>query len=135
MNNRMRRMRRVLATQRQIERLSLWHLIGTEAHISDLKERQHQLISFTHAEFALSNALRASIMRRLERLGEALIEARSQSEALRTRHWEEKRSLRRAERLTRILERHAMREEASRHLAEVLELTAHQIRKLPASSL
>ena len=121
MNERLRRSRRVLAVQSQLDRLAQWSLIDLQSRAVVLGDQQCGLVRFMSEESAITGIFSSTMMRRLQTLAEMLATIVNEQEVQRGRHLEECRRLRRAECIVTNLESEVRRKEALRQLAEIIE--------------
>jgi len=121
MSERLRRSRRVLAVQAQLDRLAQWSLIDLQSRAAVLGDQQRGLVRFISEESLVSGIFSSTMMRRLQTLAEMLATIASEQDVQRGRHLEERRRLHRAEWIVTILESEARRKEVLRQLAEIIE--------------
>lgn len=127
MSTRLRRARRILAVQTQLDRLAEWRLIDLQSQAATLEDREQALVHFMQEESAFSGIFPATMMRRLQTLVELRAAAVTGQEAQRARHLEERGRLRRAERIVETLEGDAQRSAALGELAEAVEAAARDV--------
>jgi hypothetical protein len=121
MSERLRRSRRVLAVQSQLDRLAQWSLIDLQSRAAVLGDQQRGLVRFISEESLVSGIFSSTMMRRLQTLAEMLATIASEQDVQRGRHLEERRRLHRAEWIVTNLEIEVRRKEALRQLAEIIE--------------
>lgn len=121
MSERLRRSRRILAVQTQLDKLAEWGLIDLETQAAILKDQQCALINFLSGESEVAGIFSTTMMRRLQSIAERLATIAIEREAQKDCHRDERRRLRCAERTVAILESEERREEAQCQLAEVIE--------------
>ncbi|MGA9486257.1 MAG: hypothetical protein WBV25_04165 [Methylocella sp.] len=121
MNERLRRSRRVLAVQSQLDRLAQWSLIDLQSRAVVLGDQQRGLVRFMSEESLVAGIFSSTMMRRLQTLAEMLATIASEQDLQRGRHLEERRRLHCAEWIVTILESEVRRKEALRQLAEIIE--------------
>ena len=121
MSERLRRSRRVLAVQSQLDRLAQWSLIDLQSRAAVLGDQLRGLVRFISEESLVSGIFSSTMMRRLQTLAEMLATIASEQDVQRGRHLEERRRLHRAEWIVTNLEIEVRRKEALRQLAEIIE--------------
>jgi hypothetical protein len=121
MSERLRRSRRVLAVQSQLDRLAQWSLIDLQSRAVVLVDQQRGLVRFMSEESLVAGFFSSTMMRRLQTLAEMLATIASEQDVQRGRHLEERRRLHRAEWIVTTLESEVRRKEALRQLAEIIE--------------
>ncbi len=104
MTTKLDRARRLLAVQRQRDRLSKWRLAELFAQSAWLDERHQTLTRFLYQEAASSGPYSLIMLRRLKTLEEMRAQAATGEEALRSAHLEDRRYLRHAERMAGALQ-------------------------------
>jgi hypothetical protein len=121
MSERLRRSRRVLAVQSQLDRLAQWNLIDLQSRAVVLGDQQCNLVRFMSEDSVVAGIFSSTMIRRLQTLAEMLATIASEQDVQRGRHLEERRRLHRAEWIVTILESEVRRKEALRQLAEIIE--------------
>src|ERR1019366_5099333 len=121
MSERLRRSRRVLAVQSQLDKLAEWCLIDLQSQAVVLGDQQRGLVRFMSEESALAGIFSLTMMRRLQIIAERLAAIAAEQEVQRGRHLDERSRLRRAERIVGTLESEARRKVALLRLAESIE--------------
>ena len=121
MSERLRRSRRVLAVQSQLDRLTEWCLIDLQSQAAVLGDQQRGLVRFMSEESAVAGIFSLTMMRRLQTIAKMLATIANEQEVQRGRHLDERIRLRRAERIVGTLESEVRRKDALRQLAESIE--------------
>jgi hypothetical protein len=121
MSERLRRSRRVLAVQSQLDRLAEWCLIDLQSQATVLRDQQRGLVRFMSEESAVAGVFSLTMTRRLQSLADRLATIATEQEAQRGRHLDERSHLRRAERIVADLESEVRRKAALSQLAESIE--------------
>jgi ERCC4-related helicase len=123
---RLRKARRVLAVQTELDRLAEWTLNDFERQERALQDQRRDLMRFLDGESAFTDIFATTLMHRLERLetqGAALfVEKRAEVD----RRLEERGRMRRAERIVDALVSEARRKEELRLLAEMIEVAVRR---------
>lgn len=121
MSERLRRSRRVLAVQSQLDRLAEWRLIELQSLASALGDKQRDLIGLLSGESGISGIFSGMILRRLQTVEEMLVTVANAQQTQSGCHQNERRRLRCAERIVANLESEERRTDALCQLAEVIE--------------
>jgi len=122
MTDQLRRSRRILAVQSQLDRLAQWSLIDLQSRAAVLEDQQRGLIRFLSEELTIAEIFSSTMMRRLQTLAEMLATIASEQDAQRDRHLEERSRLRRAKAIVATLESEAQHKDELRQLAEAIEI-------------
>lgn len=128
MNERLKRARRMLAVQSDIERLAAWRLMDSESQGVALTDQRRDLTRRLDADPGLGAAFAAVIIRRLQRIEARRGQLNGEIEAQAGRRLDERRRLRRAQLIVRALELDATRDEGERRLLEAIEAAARRSR-------
>lgn len=121
MNERLRKARRILAVQFQLDRLAAWNLVDLEVQAAALGDRHRDLIRFMDGESAFTGLFAAAMMRRLQALAEAQSAIASKIETQRVQFREERGRLRCAERIVAASEHEARKTVEANRLTEAIE--------------
>lgn len=121
MTERLRKARRVLAVQLQLDRLAKWTLVDLNAQAVALEDRHHDLVRFMDSESAFSGLFATVMMRRLQAAAEAQAAMVKEIEMQSVRLREERGRLRRVERIVKALQLEARRKEELTRLAEAID--------------
>lgn len=121
MSERLRRARRVLAVQAQLDRLAEWSLFDIQAQAAMLENTQRRLVCFMSKESAVAGLFSTLMMRKLEAAAEKLATIAKEQEVQKARQLDERRRLRHAERIVTKLESEERCKAAACQLAEAVE--------------
>ncbi len=83
MSERLRRSRRVLAVQSQLDRLAQWSLIDLQSQAVVLGDQQRGLVRFMSEESLVAGIFSSTMMRRLQTLAEMLATIASEQDVQR----------------------------------------------------
>lgn len=121
MSERLRRARRVLAVQAQLDRLAEWSLIDIKAQAAALEDTQRNLICFMSEESAVAGLFSTLMIHKLQAVAEKLATLVKEQEVQKARQLDERRRLRHAGRMVAKLESDEQRKDAACQLAEAIE--------------
>jgi hypothetical protein len=121
MTEQLRRSRRVLAVQLQLDRLAEWSLIDLQSQAAGLADQQRGLIRFMSEDLAVGGLFSSTMMRRLQTLAEMLATIVNEQDTQRGRHLEERSRLRGAEAIVTNLRSDVRHKDELRQLSEAIE--------------
>lgn len=124
MNERLRKAKRMLAVQSDIDRLADWRLVDIARNDAVLSDQRRVLIGFLDAESAFTAPFAAAMMRRLQRLEESRAKLNDEMQAQSRLRLEERRRLRRAQQIVGAVADEARRLEDRRNLFDAIEAAA-----------
>ena len=127
MGEQLRRSRRILDVQSQLDKLADWKLIDLQTQATILKNQQRDLIHFLSEESEVSGFFSSTMIRRLQTIADKLTTLGIELESQRSRHLAERKRLRCAERTFAIYERDEWHKKILCQLVEAIE-TAQQRR-------
>ncbi|WGJ15684.1 hypothetical protein QEV83_05325 [Methylocapsa sp. D3K7] len=121
MNERLRRSRRVLALQLKLDRLAEWSLIDLQSQTAASTKQQYVLHRIMYEGSDVAGTFSSVIMRKLQAIAENLAVLANEEELQRGRHLDERRRLRRAEKVCADLEYEVGCKALVRQLCETIE--------------
>lgn len=121
MTERLRRSRRVLAVQSQLDRLAEWSLMDVQTQAAVLVDQRHGLHRFMSEGSEVSGMFSSTMMHRLQTIAEKLAALAIEQESRRGCHLDERRRLRRAEIMVGHLENEVRCKDTLRQLTELVE--------------
>ncbi len=121
MNERQRRFRRVLALQLKLDRLAEWRLADLQSQTAAATKHQYALHRIMSEGSDVTGKFSLVILRRLQTVAENLVVLTNQEELQHGHHLDERRRLRRMERIYADLEYEAGRKDMVRQFSETIE--------------
>lgn len=121
MNECLRRSRRILALQLKLDRLAEWRLIDLQSQTAASTNRQYALHRMMYESSDVAGTFSLVIMRKLQVIAENLVVLANEEELQRGRHLDERRRLRRAEKICADIEYEVGCKALVRQLCETIE--------------
>lgn len=121
MNERLRRSRRVVALQLKLDRLAEWRLIDLQSQTAASTKQQYELHRIMAEGSYFAGKFSSVILRKLHTIAENLVVLTNEEELQQGHHLDERRRLRRMERIYADLEYEVGRKDMVRQLSETIE--------------
>jgi len=131
MSERLRRSRRVLVVQSQLDRLAEWTLIDLQSKIAVLEDQRRDLSDFLSEESAVAGIFSSAMMHRLRAIAETTAALANEREAQRNRRLEARRHLRSAAHLVAALEGAERRKDSLRQFEQAVEAAFQRASQAP----
>ena len=131
MNDRLRKARRMLAIQAELDRFADWTLIDLERRRTDVEDRRAKLIGFLEAESAVGGIFAGAMLRRLESIEKSCAALRAERDAQAEKRVAERARLRAAEAVFEAIRTGELRREERLRLFETIEASLNRFE--PAS--
>ncbi|HXW71883.1 MAG TPA: hypothetical protein VEK34_10645 [Methylocella sp.] len=120
MNEKLRKLRRILAVQTQLARLARWQCAELRAQQAQLGDEQSKLLNWLYEDIPAAALLSSAVTRRLEMVSKELVLLAARQEAQSSRELDERRRLRGAEQLTATLEMQVSQSDLQRQSEETI---------------